>query len=170
MSAICLIGFMGVGKTTIGRRLAQQLELPFIDLDRVIEEELNLTIPEIFTTYGEDYFRQLESQLLVKYITTNCVLATGGGIVINEQNRMQLKQANWVFYLQGDVSLLHQRLKNDRKQRRPLAQEKNFTELERLFNSRRSWYHESSTNIIKVDGLSVLNIVKRLVSVMEEGI
>jgi len=81
---IYLIGFMGAGKTTVGKLLAQKLNRPFVDIDDVIEKKADLTIPIMFEKYGEDYFRKLETDTLQRIASDpGNVIATGGGIILN---------------------------------------------------------------------------------------
>lgn len=91
---ISLVGFMATGKSSIGFQLADELNYNFYDTDELIEEKAGLTIPEIFDTYGEKYFRNLEKEVLKEILNNrnNMVLATGGGIVLSETNRARLKE------------------------------------------------------------------------------
>ncbi|MGB4372095.1 MAG: shikimate kinase, partial [Halanaerobiales bacterium] len=96
---IALIGFMGSGKSSVGRELARRLAYSFIDTDQEIERKSRMTIPEIFKTYGEAYFRQLEEEVLVEIIENNkeMVLATGGGIILSESNRSILREKTTII-------------------------------------------------------------------------
>ena len=100
-SNIVLIGISGAGKTVIGRALSYKLQMPFFDLDSFIEEKNKLSIPEIFSKYGEEYFRKLESEA-VKFLSTKCnntIISTGGGVVLNEENMNLLKETGTVVYI-----------------------------------------------------------------------
>ena len=89
---IILIGFMGVGKTSVGKKLAKKLEVDFIDTDCEIEKYANRTIPDIFEIYGETYFRGLETKVLKDLIQKDdIVISTGGGIITSKENREILK-------------------------------------------------------------------------------
>jgi shikimate kinase len=104
---IVLVGLMGVGKTTVGKRLAKELGLTFVDLDHVIEEDQGCTIPEIFDYAGEDTFRLVESRLLeIQLEGPAKVLATGGGAFIGDENRALIKQKAISVWLQARLGSL----------------------------------------------------------------
>lgn len=114
-----LIGPMGAGKTTIGRRIAEQLQLPFHDLDHVIEEQTGATIPLIFELEGEAGFRRRECAALDQMTALQgVVLATGGGAVLDARNRELLASRGFIVYLETAVDIQLARLARDRK--RPL--------------------------------------------------
>jgi len=116
-----LVGPMGVGKTTIGRLLAQKLGRVFVDLDDEIEQRSGASIPWIFDVEGEAGFRRREAELLKELSTgRNLVLSTGGGVVLNPDNRQLLKATGIVVFLNASVEQLYQRTLKDRK--RPLLQ------------------------------------------------
>jgi len=108
-----LVGLMGAGKSSIGRRLAHKLKLPLVDLDEVIVARAGCTIPQIFEQRGEDGFRELESQLLRECLGQPSVLATGGGIVMREQNRQLLKEHPPVIWLKASPEFLAARIDGD---------------------------------------------------------
>ena len=104
---IVLIGMPGSGKSTIGQLLAEQLGRPFLDLDRCIEEDAGMSIPELFAQYGEKHFRDLETEAAKKYgARTGCVIATGGGIVLRKENYLPLHQNGTLFRLLRDPAKL----------------------------------------------------------------
>lgn len=137
---IVLIGFMGAGKTTIGRRLAQVLDKPFIDLDSYIVEKNGRTITEIFESEGEEKFRQLETQALKVCLRQDIVLATGGGIVEMRDNIHMLKENQLNIWLDTDTDELYSRIKEDES--RPNASGQTFLQIKELYNSRVSRYNE----------------------------
>jgi shikimate kinase len=113
------VGPMGAGKTTIGRRVAELLGLPFYDLDHEIEMHTGATIPLIFDVEGESGFRQREQAVLAEFAARNgIVLATGGGAVLAEENRRCLRERGFVVYLETTLEDQLARLARDRK--RPL--------------------------------------------------
>ncbi len=116
---IYLIGLMGVGKTTIGRQLARTLKWPFYDSDKVIEEKTGVDIPTIFEFEGEQGFRLREAKI-IKQLTSErgIVLATGGGAVLQEANRVLLKENGFVVYLHCAVQKMLERTRKDTQ--RPL--------------------------------------------------
>ena len=116
------MGYMGVGKTTVGRILSESLQMPFYDLDEVIENRSGQTIPQIFSIYGEPAFRAVESSAL--YWTTKrteAVIATGGGAPCYNQNMHLIKQHGFSIYLKMDPSDLHKRLLSESSTRPRIA-------------------------------------------------
>lgn len=122
-----LIGYMASGKSTVGKLLAEQLHLPFIDLDDVIESNTGMSIPIIFSTHGEDFFRAQESAALRESITLheNVVIATGGGTPCFENNLNEMLSNGTVIYLQCDAQTISRRINSDSNQR-PLASTSDF--------------------------------------------
>jgi len=119
--SIFLIGMPGCGKSTLGKRLASRLDRPFIDADKELEERCGVTIATMFDIEGEQGFREREHRLLEELSDQDgLVVATGGGVVLREDNRQLLKGKPLVLYLQASVAELWSRLRNDRK--RPLLQ------------------------------------------------
>lgn len=121
MTSIFLVGMMGCGKTTVGRRLATRRGLAFIDVDKEMEQRCGVAIPTIFDLEGEAGFRRRESMLIDELTRRpSVVLATGGGAVLLPENRGWLRERGVVVYLKASPSDLWQRLKHDRQ--RPLLQ------------------------------------------------
>jgi len=111
---IILIGFMGAGKTSTGRILAKQLNYRFVDTDNLIEQQNGMTIANIFDRKGEDFFRQQETAILKQLSgADNTVIATGGGIVLREENRLILKELGAVVYLQTNAAEILKRIDGD---------------------------------------------------------
>ncbi|MCK9468736.1 MAG: shikimate kinase [Porticoccaceae bacterium] len=137
-----LVGPMGVGKTTIGRLLAQKLGRVFVDLDEEIEQRSGASIPWIFDVEGEAGFRRREAELLKELSAgRNLVLSTGGGVVLNPDNRQLLKATGIVVFLNASVEQLYQRTLKDRK--RPLLQVPDRRQvIERLKRDRDPLYRE----------------------------
>ena len=124
---IILIGFMGAGKTTVGRKLANRLGYFFLDTDQQIEKQQGCTIEEIFRYAGEATFRDLETKLLETLQNVhNTILSTGGGMFLRLKNQELLKVIGKTVYLQVDRETLKQRLQCD--QNRPLLQQPNWQE------------------------------------------
>ena len=111
---IILIGAMGAGKSTVGRKLARRLDMTFYDSDRVIEEKTGVDIATIFEYEGEEGFRKHEENAIAELCQLEAiVLATGGGAVLSRRNREALSAAGTVFYLQATVDALFERVRND---------------------------------------------------------
>jgi shikimate kinase len=119
---IVLVGMMGAGKTSIGRRLAGVLHLPFVDADAEIEKAANLTIPEIFAHYGEAHFREGERRVVARLLAGGpAVLATGGGAFMSEETREACRARGVAIWLKADVSVLLERVR--KKSNRPLLEQ-----------------------------------------------
>ena len=119
--AIVLVGLMGAGKTTVGRRLAEKLGLAFVDADHEIELAAGQTIPEIFAEHGEAYFRDGERKVIARLLENGAqVLATGGGAFMNAETRATVKRNAISIWLRADFDLLMRRVR--RRSNRPLLQ------------------------------------------------
>jgi shikimate kinase len=117
--AIVLVGLMGAGKTTVGRRLAEKLGLAFVDADHEIELAAGQTIPEIFACHGETYFREGERKVIARLLENGAqVLATGGGAYMNADTRATIRRHGIAIWLRADFDLLMRRVR--RRSNRPL--------------------------------------------------
>ncbi|GHT47119.1 shikimate kinase [Bacteroidia bacterium] len=148
MKKIFLIGYMGAGKTTIGKRLAKKLGLQFIDMDRFIENRYRKTIREIFEEKGETFFREIESKTLQEVAQfEGTVISTGGGAPCFFDNMELMNRSGITVYLKVPVHVLLERLSSG-KQERPLVQEKSKEELQRFIaenlDKRENWYNRAS--------------------------
>ncbi|MDO3625558.1 shikimate kinase [Mucilaginibacter sp. BT774] len=153
---IFLIGFMGSGKTTLGRKLASRLGYEFIDLDHKLEQQVELSIAEYFQIFGEDAFRKLESEVLKKTLyPDNAIISTGGGLPCYFDNMDWMKANGKSVYIKLSPKTLADRLETG-KEERPLLQDKHGDALvdfiEQKLGEREKFY--SQANII-VDGLSL---------------
>lgn len=144
---ISLVGFMGSGKTSVGRELARLRKMDFIDLDELIEEKTSKTVNEIFSTMGEEKFREIESDMLGSFKgKKNIILSCGGGIVLNEANRKFLRNETECVWLYCGMDLMMERV-NDGT--RPVINAmKNIEEAVDLFNSRKKYYASSCESIV----------------------
>ena len=145
-SNIVLIGFMGSGKSTVGKVLAPRLGKKFVDLDHMIVERAGRSIPDIFATDGEAAFRQLESQVLADVLAhSNQVISTGGGAVLAEANRQLMRENGLVIWLRTDVDVLIQRMQYDTT--RPLLQGDAKANITRILEERREAYNFATLEI-----------------------
>ena len=159
---IFLIGMMGAGKTTVGKLLAQQLGKNFIDSDEEIQQRTGVTIPHIFDVEGEAGFRQREVNIIQELVKLdNIVLATGGGAVLNGQNRDALRCNGIVVYLKSAVHDLWLRTRHDRN--RPLLQAADpRAKLKELYEQRDPLYTQVADLIIPTGKQNVHSLVLQL--------
>ena len=118
---IVLVGFMGCGKSTVGRELQQRLSYPLVDMDQVIEQRAGKSIKAIFAQGGEETFRDMESELLAELDDSSAprrIISTGGGVIGREKNRQLLRQLGYVVWLHAPLAVVMQRTKKNRD--RPL--------------------------------------------------
>lgn len=162
---IILVGFMGSGKTSVGKLLSKRLNFEFKDTDEMIETLENNTINEIFRLHGERYFRDLETALLlsIKDTLKRTVLSTGGGMPVRESNRKLLKEIGHVVFLRTSVGTIAERLTGDKT--RPLLKNGNLNEtVEKLLAERTAYYEEAADIIVDTDNKSVEDIVNEILS------
>lgn len=152
---IILIGFMGCGKSTIGRKLEHLLGYPLVDTDELIEQKTGTTVAEIFAKRGEDYFRGLEAAILHELAAPNAprrIISTGGGIVARKRNRSLLKQLGYVVWLQAPIDVILDRTSRNRD--RPLLNTENPREkIETLLSERKPMYDATSDIEVETIGL-----------------
>lgn len=158
MRKIYLVGFMGCGKSVIGRRLSFYLKMPYYDMDREIVRQQGMTIPEIFEKFGEPYFRALETEFLRNFRNEACIISTGGGVSINEENRKIMRRTGLVFFLDATFEDIYTRIKNDKN--RPIVQRSTKEELEQLFQTRRKFYRAAGHIRVLTEGRTIRQIVE----------
>lgn len=153
---------MGAGKTTVGRQLARRLGRHFYDSDHEIVERTGVLIPTIFEIEGEDGFRRREAQTIAELSDIdNIVLATGGGAVLNPENRKILHETGWCVYLNVPPVLLYERTKHDKN--RPLLQvEDPLAKLEELYTARDPLYRDAAHFVVEGSHLVASGIVQQL--------
>ena len=164
---IALVGLMGVGKSSVGRRLANALDLPFKDADHEIEAAAGKPIKEIFADHGEAYFREGERRVIQRLIGNGAlVLATGGGAVLRPANRQRLHERGTVIYLRSSPEQLFKRLRHDTK--RPLLQVADpLQRLRDLYAERDPLYRECAHFVVDTHGSSLPMLVNRILMQLE---
>ena len=166
MSNIILIGFMGSGKSTVARSLAFKLDKKVIDMDYEIEREEGRSIPDIFKEDGEAYFRDLETGYLERMKgKKNKVLATGGGVILREENIKLLNHIGTVVFLQADVSHIYNNVK-DSKGRPLLDVEDVLGEIQVRLEAREPYYLRSANVIIQTSGKTVDAISNEIIAIL----
>lgn len=163
---IYLVGFMGTGKTAVGRYLAQSLNLKFIDLDDLIEQKENRKIGEIFRLEGEDYFRQKESGIVFEISKEdNLVVAAGGGVIVNPKNLKRLKKTGVVICLSAAAEVIYERTKNETH--RPLLKVDNPREkIKELLLSRDKFYRQAHFTV-DTSFKSIKQISEEIISIFK---
>lgn len=163
MTNLILVGFMGSGKTTIGKLLSEKRGAEFLDIDDLLEKNIELKISDIFARFGEKWFRDQENFALSCVIDgENRVIATGGGIVERDDNRELLKTGGTVIYLKSTPDKLWTRIGKDPA--RPLATDLNA--FMKLFYKRKGLYDEVADIVIEIDGKTpemIVSEIERLV-------
>lgn len=162
-SNLILIGFMGSGKTTIGQALSKQWGFGYIDLDELIEEQENMSIRDIFSKKGEEYFRSLETKTLKLLVRTSKrnIICTGGGTPLRDENRKLLKRLGYVVYLKTSPKTVIERLKDDTS--RPLLQRPDKEKaVHELMEQRRKIYQKQAYLTVITDGKTIDEIIDEI--------
>lgn len=149
---IVLVGLMGAGKTTVGRRLARRLGLEFADSDFEIEKAAQMSVSDIFESYGEEYFRSGERRVIARLMDgPPCVLATGGGAFINDDTRTLMKEKSITVWLDAELEVLVER--TSRRDTRPLLKQGDpSTILTTLMKERAPIYAQAEIRVHSSDG------------------
>lgn len=165
---IVLVGFMGAGKTTVGRVLAKQLNWTFVDTDAVIEQEQQVTIAQLFEQQGELQFRRLETQTLKQVLSgSNQVIATGGGAVLAQENCEAMLQDGFVVALTADLATIVRRVGGD--QARPLLQG-NLNDRVALLLEQRKHAYDFADIKIDTSKLTIDQIIENILRIRKEAV
>ena len=168
---ICLTGYRGTGKSTIGRELASRLSIPFVDTDQLIEQEVGRPISKIFEDNGENVFRDLEFEIIARELKQpEGVISLGGGAILREETRNNLKTADYVIWLKAGLSTIVARLAQDpvsTTQRPNLTNMSTEDEIASLLEQRRPLYRECATLEIETDQKSPSDIVQEILCRLE---
>lgn len=159
MDNIILIGFMGAGKTTVGKFLARDSGMRFLDTDDQIVSWQKMSIPDIFSAYGEEYFRNLETELLrnMQDNTKHAVISVGGGMPVREENRVLLRKLGCVVYLSASKETILSRVGRDGS--RPMLNGEDLEKrVEQLMRDREALYRQAAHVEVKTDGRSVYQV------------
>ena len=165
---IVLIGFMGSGKSTVSDYLSTMFDMRLIEMDQEISEREEMSIPDIFETYGEEYFRNLETELLVELQTRkNTVISCGGGAALRSENVEAMKKNGRVVLLTASPEVIFERVK-DNDERPLLEGRKGVREIAGLMEGRRERYEAAADIVVKTDHKTVLQVCEELVQRLME--
>jgi len=167
MSTIFLTGFMGTGKSTVGKILATRLGYIFVDLDSCIVEKEGCSINEIFSKKGESYFREIEKEQLRCLVGKNFqVVSTGGGVVIAPENRLDMRRSGVVINLVAEPEILLKRLREETE--RPLLNgAKSLDMIKKMLSERENWYADADIRI-DTSGKNVEDVVREILVYLEK--
>ncbi|MEF0942129.1 shikimate kinase [Rhizobium sp. BR 362] len=169
---LVLVGLMGAGKSSIGRLVAHQLGIPFVDTDVEIERVSRMTITELFEAYGEEEFRALETRVIKRLLKGGPrVVSTGGGAFINDRTRRHVKRSGLSVWLKADLDVLWERV--NKRDTRPLLKTENPKQtLEKLMNARYPIYAEADLTVLSRDvskDIMVKEVLAAIVDRKEES-
>ena len=159
---IFIVGLMGSGKTSVGKVLSKKIQRPFFDIDQEIIKRENLNISQIFDKYGENYFRELEYKTLSKLKDNiNCIISTGGGIVLKKENINIMTKNGTIVFLDIDVETQMSRIKN--KKNRPLLNSENLKDdLKKMKDDRDKVYKSIANYVIDVSKETKYKVIDRI--------
>ena len=165
---LTLTGMMGVGKTTIGKRLAKKLNYAFVDVDKIIEKQEGESISSIFKNKGEDYFRKIEKQLtIIELKKNNSVISLGGGAFLNSSIRQYSKKNSISFWLDVPIEILIRRLKKS-KNRPIIGKEKTSDSIKKIYFVRKKFYTKADYRI-KCKTLTLKQIIEKILKFYEKS-
>lgn len=163
MNNIFLIGFMGAGKSTIAKELQSMLNMSLVEMDARIVEEQGMSINDIFAKYGEDHFRDIESQLVIDIGDEgNTIVSCGGGVVVRPQNTENMKKSGKIIFLSATPETIYERVK-DSTDRPILNGNMNVEYIAELMEKRRALYEAAADIKISVDGKTVAEVCEEIV-------
>jgi len=166
---IALIGFMGTGKTAVGKALAEKLGKKFIELDSLIEQKTGKTIPEIFKQDGEIAFRELEIEVTKEVAEgKNQIIACGGGVVLNKINIDRLRKESLIVYLTASPKIILKRTSNDAEERPLLKVANPALTIQGLLKFRKPFYERAADIKIDTSKLGIGSVVEQIIEKLKE--
>ena len=164
---IVMVGMMGAGKSAVGRMLAQRLGVPFLDSDHEIEEAAAMSIAEVFERDGEAFFRDRETEVIVRLMSSGpCVLSTGGGAYLRESNRVLIHETGVAVWLRADLDLLWERVRH--KTTRPLLRTPDPKgTLQALYEARVGTYSKAELVVDAHPGYSISDMTTQVIRVLK---
>ena len=168
-SNIALVGFMGAGKTAVGKVLAEKLNKEFIETDTLIEQKAGKSIPEIFQQDGEIAFRELEIEVTKEVsINKNLVIACGGGLVLNKINIDRLKKESIIVYLTASPRIILKRVLNEEEKRPLLSTPDKAFSIRELLRFRKPFYERAADITINTSKLDIDSVVEQIINRLKE--
>lgn len=163
---ICLIGMPGAGKSWVGKELAHQMGVSWVDLDQEIESHQKKSISDIFDKHGEDYFRMIETEFLEGFLASRApsVISLGGGTVLSDSNRRMLQESAWAVYLRASNGTLYEWLKDDES--RPLLRGDLRLRIEQLTRERDPIYYKLADIVIDIDSIDDVEASKQVITML----
>lgn len=163
MKNLVLIGFMGAGKSVVGKILSNKLDVPYIDTDKIIEKEQGVSVKEIFEKRGEQYFREKERETVARVTKEHgMIISVGGGAVLDEENVKDLKGNGTLVYLKAPFTVLYDRIKES--ENRPLLAVHNPEEtMHTLLEARQMTYESIADIVVDVSNANPDEIAKRII-------
>ena len=167
---IFIIGMMGSGKSSIAPLLSSKMNIPYVDTDADLVEIMDAEIKEIFTSLTKEKFYHLESTYFLEHIkNTQHIYATGGGLVLNKNNRLALSQYGITIFLDTPIDLIYQRLRKDEKKERPLfIKSPNKKNLNQIWNERKKYYTECADLVTNTENKSLDIIAQEIIEYINQ--
>ncbi len=170
MVNIVLTGFMCTGKTSVGEKLSKKLNYEYVDIDELIEKHTSMKIAEIFEKYGEQFFRDIESEIVEKVSKLDKkVISTGGGVVLRDKNMRNLKENGIIINLTASPQTIYERLKNQPGIRPLLNKPNPLEEIQKLLNFREPYYQNCDIRI-NTDNLKIDEVVDKIIEFVKDKI
>ncbi len=168
MKNIVLLGFMGTGKTAVGKRVAEKLEMEYLDIDDLIEKEAGMSISEVFSRFGEEYFRNLESKIAGQVSAyENKVIAAGGGIVLRKENLDNLRRSGILICLTARPEVILERTKKEHH--RPLLEVDYPLETIKELLAYRAPFYAQADHSLDTSDLTVEQVVEKVIKLGREA-
>ena len=168
-TSIALIGFMGTGKTAVGKALAEKLDREFIETDSLVEQKAGKTIPQIFQQDGEVAFRELEIEVTKEVAEKkNAVIACGGGVVLNKINIDRLRKECIIVYLTASPGVILKRTSSDENERPLLSRQSKALHIQELLRFRKPFYERAADITIDTSKLDIDSVTEQIISKLKE--
>jgi len=166
---IILTGFMGTGKSVVAKKLAQELRMGYIDTDKIIEDKEKCKIRKIFEERGENYFREIETKIIKEVSSlNNYVIATGGGVVLKEENIKALRKKGFIIYLSANPEVILKRTEKNEERPLLLNCKDPYKKIEEMLSFRKPYYEKANLKI-DTSNLNPTEVVERIVKFFKKN-